>query len=36
MHDPTYRRIADDLRGEIESGGFPPGTQLPIETELMR
>ena len=34
MHEVMYRRIADDLRGKIESGEFEPGAQLPNETEL--
>jgi GntR family transcriptional regulator len=29
-----YRRIADDLRDEIESGVLPHGSQLPTEIEL--
>jgi GntR family transcriptional regulator len=29
-----YRRIADDLRQQIESGNFGPGQQLPTELEL--
>jgi GntR family transcriptional regulator len=32
--DPIYRRIADDLRQRIESGGLAPGSQLPTEIEL--
>jgi GntR family transcriptional regulator len=35
MYEVMYRRIADDLRGKIESGEFAPGAQLPTETELM-
>jgi len=31
MHDPTYRRIADSLRQEIEAGHLQPGDQLPTE-----
>lgn len=34
MADPKYRRIADDLRLEIESGRLEAGSQLPTETEL--
>lgn len=32
---PRYRQIADDLRARIESGEFPPGSQLPTKAELM-
>jgi GntR family transcriptional regulator len=32
--DPIYRRIADDLRKQIESGQLPRGSQLPTELEL--
>ena len=35
MHDVMYRRIADDLRSQIESGMLAPGAQLPTESELM-
>lgn len=31
---PLYRQIAEDLRGQIEAGGLPPGEQLPNEGEL--
>ena len=34
MADPMYRRIADSLRDEIESGQLGPGSQLPTELEL--
>ena len=34
MADPMYRQIADDLRGQIESGDLEPGQQLPTELEL--
>ena len=34
MPEPIYRRIADDLRLQIESGQLPPGAQLPTELEL--
>jgi len=34
MAQPMYHRIADDLRGRIESGELPPGAQLPTELEL--
>jgi GntR family transcriptional regulator len=34
MADPMYRRIADELRHEIESGQLVPGSQLPTEFEL--
>jgi GntR family transcriptional regulator len=33
-HQPLYQRIADDLRGQIESGALTPGAQLPTELEL--
>lgn len=36
MHDPIYRRIADDLRSQIESGELAPGAQLRTETKLMK
>jgi DNA-binding transcriptional regulator YhcF (GntR family) len=32
---PKYRQIADDLRTRIESGEYPPGSQLPTKAELM-
>jgi len=35
MHDVMYRRIADDLRSQIEAGMLAPGAQLPTEGELM-
>lgn len=34
MAEPLYRRIADDLRAQIESGAIAPGRQLPTELEL--
>src|SRR5580658_1865764 len=34
MANPMYRQIADDLREQIESGGFQPGQQLRTEIEL--
>ncbi len=34
MADPMYRQIADDLRGQIESGDLEPGQQLRTELEL--
>ncbi len=34
MADPMYRQIADDLRGQIESGDLEPGQQLRTEFEL--
>lgn len=34
MADPMYRRIADELRQEIESGRLAPGSQLPTELEF--
>ena len=34
MVDPMYRRIAEDLRRQIESGELARGAQLPTELEL--
>src|SRR5215467_3428628 len=34
MPDPIYRRIADDLRRQIETGELRPGDQLKTEIEL--
>ena len=34
MAEPLYRRIAEDLRGRIESGELAPGDQMPTELEL--
>ena len=34
MADPLYRRIADDLRAQIETGQLQPGSQLPPEEKL--
>ena len=34
MANPMYRQIAEDLRGQIESGGLEPGQQLRTELEL--
>lgn len=34
MANPMYRQIAEDLRGQIESGTLPHGSQLPTELEL--
>jgi GntR family transcriptional regulator len=34
MAQPMYHRIADELRGRIESGELAPGAQLPTELEL--
>ncbi len=34
MADPLYRRIADDLRAQIETGQFEPGSQLPSGEKL--
>jgi GntR family transcriptional regulator len=34
MAVPLYRRIADDLRGQINSGQLAPGAQLPPEDRL--
>jgi GntR family transcriptional regulator len=33
---PIYEQVADDLRGEINSGELPPGAQLPTEAELRK
>jgi GntR family transcriptional regulator len=35
MANLLYRMIADDLRGQIETGGLEPGQQLRTETELI-
>jgi GntR family transcriptional regulator len=32
--DPMYRRIAEDIRSDMERGELPPGAQLPTELEL--
>jgi len=34
MADPMYRKIAEDLRRQIEVGELPPGAQLRTELEL--
>jgi GntR family transcriptional regulator len=34
MANPMYRQIAEDLRGQIESGQLQSGQQLPTELEL--
>jgi GntR family transcriptional regulator len=34
MAEPMYRQIAEDLRGQIESGELAPGDQLKTELEL--
>lgn len=34
MADPMYRRIAEELRQQIESGRLKPGSQLPTELDL--
>ncbi len=34
MADPLYRRIAEDLRAQIETGQLEPGSQLPPEEKL--
>jgi len=34
MAEPLYRRIADDLRAQIETGQIKPGSQLLPEAEL--
>ncbi|MFB9830949.1 GntR family transcriptional regulator [Actinoallomurus acaciae] len=31
---PRYRRIADELIAAIEAGEYPPGSQLPSESQL--
>lgn len=31
---PTYMRLADEVRRAIESGTYPPGSQVPSESEL--
>lgn len=36
MTEPMYRRIAEDLRGKVQSGKLAPGGRLPTETELMK
>lgn len=36
MANPLYRQIADDLRGEIESGRLTAAGQLPSEAELRK
>jgi GntR family transcriptional regulator len=35
MPDPMYKRVAEDLRGKIESAQIAQGSQLPTELELM-
>ena len=35
MPEPMYKRVAEDLRGRIESGQIAPGSQLPTELDLM-
>jgi GntR family transcriptional regulator len=35
MAEPMYKRVAEDLRGRIESGEIAPGSKLPTEVELM-
>ena len=35
MAEPMYKRVAEDLRGRIESGELAPGSKLPTELELM-
>jgi DNA-binding GntR family transcriptional regulator len=32
---PKYRQIAEDLRTQITSGEYPPGSRLPTKAELM-
>ena len=36
MSNPMYRRIADDLREQIESGQLEPGQQLRTELDCAR
>lgn len=36
MPEPTYRRIAESLREQIEAGTLPAGSKLPTEAELAR
>jgi DNA-binding GntR family transcriptional regulator len=31
---PAYVQVADDLRGQICGGRFPPGSQLPSNAAL--
>jgi DNA-binding transcriptional MocR family regulator len=33
---PLYRRIADQLERDVDSGALPPGTRLPTQRELAR
>ena len=35
VEQPKYRQVADDLRARMESGEFPPDSQLPSKSELM-
>ncbi len=35
MAEPMYKRVAEDLRGRIETGEIAPGSKLPTEVELM-
>ena len=35
MPEPMYKRVAEDLRGRIESAQIAPGSKLPTELELM-
>lgn len=34
-YGPAYRRVARELHREIESGVYPPGSELPTESALM-
>jgi len=34
VQQPMYQQIAEELRGQIESGALPPASQLPTELEL--
>ncbi|MBT6276569.1 MAG: GntR family transcriptional regulator, partial [Chromatiales bacterium] len=31
---PLYQQLADELRGRIETGEFPPGARIPSEHAL--
>ncbi|MGC9667941.1 winged helix-turn-helix domain-containing protein [Planosporangium sp. 12N6] len=36
MPKQRYEEVADDLRGKIKNGEYPPGSRLPSRAELMR
>jgi GntR family transcriptional regulator len=36
QQQPKYQRVVDDLRKQIESGGFPSESQLPSDAELVK